>query len=207
MPVSSIAFPLTLVQANTPPLSVPPLAVDFVGRRTVLNDGQTFNSFTFAITNMTQADIPLTPEVVFTVWFDAAPNDATQGYAWALARVQDLASNDVRLTPPSADWTVNPPVTKVEDVPVSPQWGITVSKALVLNNKTPSVHIFGNQDRLDPGFTRVSALREIARLPPRRPNRRVGENSASVRPRPRSAGVVPLRRHAKGQHPSSPELR
>lgn len=175
LPVSSIAFNLTLVQANTPTLSVPPLAVDFVGRRTVLNDGHTSNSFTFAITNMTQADIPLTPNVVFTVWFDAAPNDATQGYAWALARVQDLASNVVQLTPPSAaDWTVNPPVTKVEDVPVSPQWKFTVSQALPLKPQDPVCFTFsGIKTDLDPGVTRMYLLFES--LPGFRPGILMGE--------------------------------
>ena len=72
-------YHLNLVQPNVPTLSAPPISVDFVGGRTLLNDGKTDNSVTFAITNRTLADLPLTPESTgdattaqtrFIVWFE-----------------------------------------------------------------------------------------------------------------------------------------
>jgi cytoskeletal protein CcmA (bactofilin family) len=160
-------FNLTLVPPHTAPQSLAPLSVDFVGRRTVINDGSSPNSFTFALTNMTKADLPLTPKVsladtsptIFTVWFDAAPNDPpNKGFPWALARVQNLASNDVTLapTPASPDWRVAQSVTKAKDQPVNPQWEITVTRAIALGHKAPVFFTFeGIITDLDPGFTRM----------------------------------------------------
>ena len=47
--------PLTSRWFRRPRLACQPrrLSIDFVGRRTVLNDGQTLNCVTFALTNMT----------------------------------------------------------------------------------------------------------------------------------------------------------
>jgi hypothetical protein len=160
-------FDLTLVPPDTAAQSLAPLTVDFVGRRTVLNDGRTPNSFTFALTNMTKADLPLTPKVgladtsptIFTVWFDAAPNEQPdEGFPWALARVQNLASNDVSLapTPSSTDWKVTPRVTESEIVPGNPQWDITATRAMALGQKDPVFFTFeGIKTNLDPGFTRM----------------------------------------------------
>jgi hypothetical protein len=155
-------FDLTLVQVKTPTLSVPPLAVDFVGRRTVLNDGQTSNSFTFALTNMTQADLPLTPmaeagiHTIFIVWFDAAPNEAGQGYPWALARVQDLDSENFDLALPSDDWNKRKLVSGPMDLVVSPRWEITALNPVVLEPQDPVLFTFnGLQTDLDPGVTRM----------------------------------------------------
>jgi hypothetical protein len=157
-------FDLNLVQAPTPALSAPPLAVDFVGRRMVLNDGLTPNCFTFALTNMTQAALPLTPKVggaevsptIFTVWFDAAPNQPAQPYPWALAKVEDLASQDVVVTVPSSDWTVTKALAKPEVTAGNPQWAITVSKVVVLGPQDPVFFKFtGIKTDLDPGVTRM----------------------------------------------------
>jgi hypothetical protein len=157
-------FDLTLVQAPTPALSVPPLAVDFVGRRTVLNDGQTLNCFTFALTNMTQDALSLTPKVgnaqashtIFTVWFDAAPNQPAQPYPWALAKVEDLDSQDVVLTLPSSDWTYTKAIAKAEVTAGNPQWSITVSKVVALGPQEPVFFKFtGIKTDLDPGVTRM----------------------------------------------------
>ncbi len=96
-------FDLTLVRPST--FAGAPLAVDFVGRRTVLNDGKTANIVTFSLTNMMLAKLRLTPEkdpsaspTKFTVWFDAAPkkgdfSDPSEAanYPWALARADQLA--------------------------------------------------------------------------------------------------------------------
>lgn len=152
-------FDLTLVKDNAPTLSAPPLAVDFVGRRTVLNDGKTANSFTFALTNMTQADLTLSPSgapTIFTVWFDAAPNEGGQGYPWALARVGDLDSEDFVLPPPSVDWSVKKTVSTSKNVVVSPRWAITVLKTVVLKPQDPVLFTFkGLKTNLDPGITRM----------------------------------------------------
>jgi microcystin-dependent protein len=157
-------FSLNLVPPNIPPQSAPPLAVDFVGRRTVLNDGQTPNIFTFALTNMTQADLALTPyaadakasHTVLTVWFDAAPNQPDQPYPWALAKVEDLTDPDVKLTPPSTDWNVPPPVAARAAIAGNPQWAITVSKAVVLRQQEPVLFQFkGIKTDLAPGVTRM----------------------------------------------------
>lgn len=149
---------LTLVQANTPTLSVPPLSVDFVGRRTVINDGNTSNSITFALTNMTQAHLTLTPEVLFAVWFDAAPDQPGLGYPWALARIQDLTAQDVTLTPPSpaADWNVTKLATMLAGTPVNAEWHINPAANFVLKTQEPVLFTFsGLKTDLDPGFTRM----------------------------------------------------
>ena len=160
-------FPLTLVQANAPTLSAPPITVDFVGRRTVLNDHKTANKFTFALTNMTQADLPLKPQVgaddtgatKLTVWFDAAPNESKESFPWALARVQDLSSKDVALvpTPPSSDWEITPQdATARGDIAVGPEWEITVTTPLALKPQEPVLFTFsGILTDLDPGITRM----------------------------------------------------
>ena len=137
-------------------LSAPPIAVDFVGRRTVLNDGQTGNSFTFALTNMTEADLPLKPNSTnFSVWFDAAPNEG-QGYAWALARIQDLDSQDFDLARPSGDWKITKSVSKVKDLVISPRWAITLVNPVVLKPQEPVLFTFKVlKTNLDPGFTRM----------------------------------------------------
>jgi Fe2+ transport system protein FeoA len=155
---------LTLVPAGAPTLSVAPISVDFVGRRTVLNDGKTRNSFTFAITNMTSADLVLTPEPmtvdgpspsVFTVWFDASPNDPRQ--PWALAQVQDLDATFVQLTPPSSAWKVTNAVGEYRAfIAGNPQWALTVSNSVALAPQSPLLFTFsGIVSDLDPGFTRM----------------------------------------------------
>ena len=155
---------LTLVPANAPAQSGSPFSVDFVGRRTVLNDGLTLNSFTFALTNMTQTGLALTPEVeggvlsptVFTVWFDAAPNQPDQPYPWALAKVQDLASQDVVLKVPSTDWSASTDLARAQIVPGNPQWTLTVKKSVVLGPQDPVLFTFsGIRTDLDPGVTRM----------------------------------------------------
>jgi hypothetical protein len=157
-------FDLNLIPANTPALSAPPLSLDFVGRRTVLNDGKTFNSFTFALTNMTEAPLTLTPKgggakgspTVFSVWFDAAPNQTVDPYPWALAKIEDLDSEDVVLTPPSSDWSSTKTIAKAEVIPGNPQWNIHVTKAVVLGKQDPVFFKFsGIKTDLDPGVTRM----------------------------------------------------
>jgi hypothetical protein len=149
-------FDLDLVQEDAPALSAPPIAVDFVGRRTVLNDGLTANDFTFAITNMMQADIELTSSSSFTVWFDAAQNDATTGYAWALAKLQDLASPNFTLHKPSDDWKITPPITALKEVVTSPRWVFTVVKNVILKPQEPVLFQFkGLKTGLDPGVARM----------------------------------------------------
>ncbi len=158
---------LTLVPAGTPPLSAAPISVDFVGRRTVLNDGKTKNSFRFALTNMMSVDLVLTAKAqldaglspsVFTVWFDAAPNNPETSYPWALAQVQDLDAEIVSLTPPSADWTVAKSITAASPHQVSgnPQWDLTVNTPVTLSPQAPVLFTFsGIVTDLDPGYTRM----------------------------------------------------
>jgi hypothetical protein len=161
-------FYLTLVPAGAPTLSDAPVSVDFVGRRTILNDGKTRNSFTFALTNMTSADLVLTPQAmtvddssstVFTVWFDAAPNNPehTSSWAWALAQVQDLDATFVQITPPSSDWKVTKSPTEYSTlVAGNPQWALTVSSSVTLAPQSPLLFTFsGIVSDLDPGFTRM----------------------------------------------------
>ncbi|HEY0038634.1 MAG TPA: hypothetical protein VGB66_18185 [Longimicrobium sp.] len=160
-------FPLTLVPAALPPLSVPPVSVDFVGRRTVLNDGQTLNSFTFALTNLTMAELAPASSTVFTVWFDAAPNDPTVPYPWALAQVQDLAA--ASLTPP-AGWTVHEAADLVRQVvpgqqatdpvrqvvPGNPQWALIPPAGATLPPQAPVLFTFSRiVTALDPGVARM----------------------------------------------------
>jgi hypothetical protein len=160
-------FDLTLVPAPAPALSVAPISVDFVGRRTVLNDGVTGNYFTFALTNITSADLVLTPQSetndgpspsVITVWFDAAPNDQ-KAYPWALARVQHLDATSVRLTPtpPSSDWIVTKSISAYMALASgNPQWSLTVSRPVTLVKQLPLLFTFtGIVSDLDPGFTRM----------------------------------------------------
>jgi Chaperone of endosialidase len=157
-------FDLNLLPANTPALSAPPLSLDFVGRRTVLNDGKTFNGFTFALTNMTEAPLTLTPKgggakgspTVISVWFDAAPKQTVDPYPWALAKIEDLDSEDVVLTPPSSDWSYTKTIAKAEVIPGNPQWDINVSKAVELGPQDPVFFKFsGIKTDLAPGVTRM----------------------------------------------------
>jgi len=162
-------FDLRLVPNGAPTLSAPPIAVDVVGRRAVLNDGATPNAFTFALTNLTPADITLTPTIVgvgagvpptvLTVWFDAAPNDPTEPYAWALAQVQQLAASGVDVALPSADWDrtrtaqSTPPLGTV---PGNPQWILTVHAPVVLPQQAPVLFTFsGIVTDLAPGIARM----------------------------------------------------
>lgn len=155
----TINFDLALVEVNTPSLSVPPLAVDYVGRRTVLNDGLSDNSFTFAITNMTGADLTLTKDIAFTVWFEAGPNkdDKTKRpYPWAaLARLQDLSSTAFKLQPypPSDNWSVTPTLAEAGPTPSNPRWTFRVKNNFVLQQQAPIFFTFSvlNTD-LDPGM-------------------------------------------------------
>lgn len=154
-------FDLTLVQENAPVLTVPPIAVDFVGRRTVLNDGLTSNDFTFAITNMMQSNLTLKPAggqspTSFTVWFDAVLNDAVGGFPEALARIQDLSSKDFSVGKPNDDWHVQNPVTALKDAVVNPRWHITVLKPVELAPQSPVLFkCKGLKTNLDPGVTRM----------------------------------------------------
>jgi len=163
-------FHLTLVPAGAPTLSDAPISVDFVGRRTVLNDGKTPNSFTFALTNMTSADLVLTPQpktvadsssTVLTVWFDAAPNNPEHpsSWAWALAQVQHLDARSVQLAPdpPSSNWKVAKSPTEYSTlVAGNPQWALTVSSSVTLAPQSPLLFTFsGIVSDLDPGFTRM----------------------------------------------------
>ena len=60
-----------------------PIAVEFIGRRTLLNDGKTQNALTFALTNLTNTKLDLLAandpagSTTFQVWFETAFNDAT----------------------------------------------------------------------------------------------------------------------------------
>ena len=145
---------LTLVKANTPLLSAPPLAVDFVGRRTVLNDGLTPNTFTFAITNMMGVDLPLTPKpktgevaspTTFTVWFEVGTNE------WALTKTQNLTDPGAVLSPQSNIFEAE---KHGETDP--PEWRITVTEETNLKPQTPVFFTFtGITTDLAPGFTRM----------------------------------------------------
>lgn len=159
-------FNLRLVQPDTPELSAPPISVDFVGRRTLLNDGKTGNSFTFAITNMTLANLPLTPSIgtatttatKFTVWFDVVGSASDEHNAWALTTPDKLTTAPLPTpTPPSSDWRIRPIAeAKPSDVAVSPQWEITVTKAIDLQSQVPVHFTFSEiKTELDPGITRM----------------------------------------------------
>jgi len=155
LPPSTYSFFISLVQGNTPMISAPPLAVGFVGRRTVLNDGHSNNDFAFALTNMTEAPLSLTPDVLFTVWFDAAPDQPNKAYPAALARIEDLTANDFLLTPPDK-WRVIPPIKAADQVPGNPQWQIRVTENLALDPQDPAIFKFGVlRTPLDPGMSRM----------------------------------------------------
>jgi hypothetical protein len=162
-PQNTYISSLVLVSASTSSHSASPFSISFVGRRTVLNDGHTPNSVTFALTNMTQADIRLQHKVdladlscaIFTVWFDAAPNETAKfeaasdkshtSYPWALARIDDL--NTVTLSPHGSPWTVDAS---------SGTWAITVSEDFTLKPDEPVYFTFSNiVTDLDPGITRM----------------------------------------------------
>jgi hypothetical protein len=151
-----ITLDLNLIHENAPTLSAPPFAVDFVGRRTLLNDGLTENDFTFALTNMMHTDIQITPTSVLSVWFDAAPNEATQGYEWAVAKLQDLASPDFKLIKPSDDWTITAPLASTKEVIVNSRWLITVVKPVILKPQQPVFFKFTKlKTSLAPGIARM----------------------------------------------------
>ena len=154
---------LTLVHANTPALSVPPIAVDFVGRRTLLNDGKTENSFTFAITNMMPEKLPLTPKpkaeavaspTTFTVWFDV-DHDQSDRKPWALTRIQYLTAAAAVLSPtPKSPTNWEAEKHKETDPPL---WKITVNTdGMYLEPQTPVLFTFtGIVTDLDSGFARM----------------------------------------------------
>lgn len=156
LPPTTFSFSVSLVQGNTPMSSAPPLSVDFVGRRTVVNDGHTDNEFSFALTNMTEGPLSLTPDVLFTVWFDAKPNQTNDAYPAALARVEDLTAKDFLLNAPGK-WKVSPPIlAAAEQVPGNPQWQFKVTENLALAPQDPIVFNFGKlRTPLDPGISRM----------------------------------------------------
>ncbi len=157
LPPSTYNFFISLVQGNTPMISAPPLAVDFVGRRTVLNNGHSDNSFAFALTNMTEGTLSVTPDVLFTVWFDAEPNqpDKNKVYPAALARIEDLTANDFLLTPPDK-WKVIPSIKAADKTPGNPQWQFKVTENLNLEPQDPIVFNFAVlRTPLNPGISRM----------------------------------------------------
>ncbi len=126
-------FDLTLTQAKMPTLSASPIAVEFVGRRSVLNDGKSPNTFAFAITNMTEETLPLTPmtkaavdtsPTTFVVWFEVAENTDQHPQLYALARKGQLTDAHAVLnpTPANPNWSV---IKHAETDP--PEWRITVT--------------------------------------------------------------------------------
>lgn len=158
LPPTTYNFSVSLVQGNTPMISASPLSIDFVGRRSVVNDGHNDNDFTFAITNMTEAALSLTPDVSFTVWFDAEPNDpGNVAYPAALARIQDLTQNDFLLTATAADkWKVSPPLKAMAQTSDNPRWKIQVKENLALDPQDPVFFTFAVlRTPLDPGMTRM----------------------------------------------------
>ena len=155
LPPTTYSFFISLVQGNTPMISAPPLAVDFVGRRTALNDGHSNNCFTFALTNMTEAKLNLTTDALFTVWFDAEPNQKDKPYPAALARVEDLSQNDFQLTVPD-EWKPIPPVKAAAVVPGNPQWQFRVKENLALDPQDPVFFSFAVlRTMLNPGMSRM----------------------------------------------------
>lgn len=159
-------FFLNLIKENTPMLAAPPIAVDFIGRRTLINDGKTPNGFMFALTNMTAASIPLTPKVdlavgnaptTFTVWFDVAPDTGVNPNPTALTRKQNLAIDAARLDPgvPNSKQPSNWHAEK-DSGSDPPLWAITVTEKINLEPQTPVFFSFsGITTDLDPGFTRM----------------------------------------------------
>ena len=159
-------FYLNLIKENTPMLAAPPIAVDFIGRRTLINDGETPNGFMFALTNMTEASIPLTPKqdlalgnapTTFTVWFDVAPDVGANPNPTALTRKQNLAIDAARLDPgvPNSKQPSNWHTQK-DSGSDPPLWTITVSEKINLEPQTPVFFSFsGIKTDLDPGFTRM----------------------------------------------------
>jgi len=155
LPPSTYNFSISLVQGDTPMISTPPLTVDFVGRRTVLNNGHSDNSFAFALTNMTDGTLSVTPDVLFTVWFDAQPNQPDQAYPAALARVEDLTANDFLLTAPDK-WKVIPSIRAADKTPGNPQWQFKVTQNLNLEPQDPIVFNFAVlRTPLNPGISRM----------------------------------------------------
>ena len=158
-------FFLNLIKENTPMLAAPPIAVDFIGRRTLINDGKTPNGFMFALTNMTEASIPLTPKqdlavgnahTTFTVWFDYAPDTGPNPNPTALTRKQNLII-DAKLDPgvPNSKQPTNWSAEK-DAGSDPPLWNITVSEKIDLKPQTPVFFSFsGIVTDLDPGFTRM----------------------------------------------------
>jgi len=157
-------FHLNLVQPNTPTLSAPPLAVDFVGRRTVLNDGKTDNTFVAALTNMTLADLTLTPSTgattvtptQFTVWFDVVQDKSDKDNAWALTTL-DMLANAPLPTASSPGWQFRTmDETERRDAAISSGWILTVTTTVILEPHKPVLFTFsGIKTELDPGFTRM----------------------------------------------------
>jgi hypothetical protein len=163
---------LTLIKSNVPASAAPPISVDFVGRRSVLNDGKTPNSLTFALTNMMAGSISLSPvgATKFTVWFDAAPDwyqaapklvPQPDFAKWAASDVQSI--DGIELHPPS-DWNqvrnlVDASRTESLGGPgltVSPQWTLTVTKAFDLQPQQPVLFTFtGLMSGLAPGIARM----------------------------------------------------
>jgi hypothetical protein len=153
-------FDLTLTQAKMPTLSAPPIAVQFVGSRSVLNDGRSPNTFAFAITNMTEENLPLRPmtkatvdtsPTTFVVWFDVAENTDQHPQPYALARKSQLTDSNAVLnpTPANTNWSV---IKHPETDP--PEWRITVTAPnMNLEPHVPVLFTFsGITTDLDSGY-------------------------------------------------------
>lgn len=150
---------MTLVSGGATPSAPPPLSVDFVGRPTLLNDGQTANTLTFALTAMIGGPLPITPKTTtgpaateFTVWFDAAPNSATSGYAYALAKLQDL---DNITFDTMAGWNI-PSAPTGHGQGSNPQWLLTSDTVQALDPEAPVLfQLQGIKSDLPPGICRM----------------------------------------------------
>ena len=119
---------LDLISSQGVP-TAPPLSVDFVGINTVLNDKQTPNNLSFALTNMVNADLPIVPKsgegvpTTFKIRFDGAPNGTNAGYEYALATFGKLHGISFNTSTP-VGWNI-PQQPDGHNQDLDPQWTIT----------------------------------------------------------------------------------
>ena len=162
---------LKLIPSNLPAVSATPISVDFVGRRSVLNNSKTPNSLTFALTNMMAGSISVSTATKFTVWFDTSPGwyqaapklDPQPDFdAWGLASQATI--HEAELHAPS-DWKQpdkNPPDPRQTEslsgpeLTVSTHWTLTVPASLALKPQQPVLFTFtGLKSGVPSGITRM----------------------------------------------------
>ena len=144
-----------------------PLAADFTGGRTVLNDGTTSNTLILQVTNLLPDSLKLnpqgsSPQTSLTISFDIAPDGAktTAIYAGYLAKADKVNKTNVTIrcvkrNSGSQNWVDNSRWQKDPADNNAHQWTFNPTKSNFSQHESVFFEISGVQSDLAPGLTNL----------------------------------------------------